>query len=277
MIDVSPEILSLIPFALTLLGAGLVAGVLAGLLGVGGGIVIVPVLFTVFPYMGVDPAHAMHLAVGTSLATIIPTSISSMRAHHRRGAVDWDVLKSWSLSIVVGVVIGTAIAAAVKGVVLTVVFATFATIMAVRLARQKDHSEKAAVLVGGWLRRALGFVIGALSVMVGIGGGTLSVPSLTACGYPVRRAVGTASAIGLVIALPGAIGFVVSGWGLENLPPLSLGYVNGAGFALIVPMTMIAAPWGAHLAHTLPPHWLRRGFAVFLLVTAARMFWSVFG
>ena len=265
----------LVAFAAVLLGTGLVAGVLAGLLGVGGGIVIVPVLFNLFPLLGIDEGVRMHLAVGTSLATIIPTSIMSMRAHHKRGGVDWDLLKSWAVAIAVGVIVGTIVGARAKGWVLTAVFGTVAIVVSINMAFRKEGMTVSDHLPTGLAKQAIAAVIGLFSVMMGIGGGTLTVPILSAFNYPIRRAVGTASAIGLIIAVPGTIGFIASGIGEAGLPPFSLGYANIVGFALIVPATMVSAPWGAKIAHAIKPEWLRKAFALFLFVTAARMFWSL--
>jgi len=267
----------LVLFAGVLLGTGLAAGVLAGLLGVGGGIVIVPVLFNLFPLLGIDDAVRMHLAVGTSLATIIPTSIMSMRAHHKKAAVDWSLLKSWAPAIAVGVLAGTVLGAHAKGWALTAVFATVAVLVSLNMAFRKEGMIVAERLPRGMIKQAMGAVIGLFSVMMGIGGGTLTVPTLSAFNYPIRRAVGSASAIGLIIAVPGTIGFITSGLGVANLPPFSLGYANVIGFALIVPATMTAAPWGAKIAHAIQPAILRKAFALFLFLTSARMFWSLLG
>jgi len=262
-------------FAAALLATGAIAGVLAGLLGVGGGIVIVPVLFLLFPFVGVESGVLMHLAVGTSLATIIPTSIMSARAHHKRGGVDFALLKSWGPAIFVGVIIGASFGAVAKGEVLTLIFAAVAILVAVNMAFRKEGMILADALPAGIARHALALVVGMFSVVMGIGGGTLSVPILTAFNYPIRRAVGTASAIGLIIALPGSISFILSGLGHPDLPPGSLGYANLAGFALIVPATMLMAPVGVRLAHTINPANLRKAFAFFLLLTSLRMFYSV--
>ncbi len=258
-------------FVAGLLLAGLAAGLIAGLLGVGGGIVIVPVLFHVFTELGLDPAIKMHLAVGTSLATIIPTAITSARAHDKRGSVDWALLKLWTPAVAVGVLAGTALAGVARGAVLTGVFAVVALAVAAKMALRRADSALADALPRPWAQRLIAAVIGGFSAMMGIGGGTLSVPTMTAFGYPIRHAVGTAAALGLVIAVPGTIGFVLSGWGRPGLPPLSLGYVNLAGFALIVPATMLAAPWGARLAHTISTDGLRKAFAAFLFLTSLRM------
>ena len=264
-------------FALALLGTGLVAGVLAGLLGVGGGIVIVPVLFNLFPLLGVDESVRMHVAVGTSLATIIPTSIVSARAHDRRGSLDADLLRSLAPSVVVGVLIGAALGGGASSALLTLVFAVVAILVALNMALRKDGMIIAEHLPTGAPRQAIGGVIGGFSVLMGIGGGTLSVPILSAFNVPIHRAVGTAAALGLVIGVPGAIGFVLAGWGVPERPPGSLGYVNMIGFALIVPATMLMAPLGARLAHAINASWLRRGFALFLALSAARMFAAALG
>jgi len=257
-----------------LLCAGLVAGMIAGMLGVGGGIVIVPVLSATLLLIGTPESVAMQVAVGTSLASIIPTSISSLRAHHSRGAVDADILKSWGPAVAVGVLMGAAVASSVKGPVLSAVFGVVALCVAIHMTvvsadvRLADHPPQ------GWLKNLIAGLIGLISSMMGIGGGSLTVPVLTLSNYPIRRAVGTSSALGLVIAVPGALGFVVGGWGAQGVPDLSLGYVNLLGLALIVPASMFTAPLGAKLAHTVPPGLLRRAFAVFLGLTSVKMLYT---
>jgi len=265
----------LLLFSGALLVTGLIAGVLAGLLGVGGGIVIVPVLFNIFLWLGIDESIRMHLAVGTSLATIIPTSIMSARSHFKRGGIDVDLLKSWGPAIFIGVLAGTYFGGNARGEVLTAIFASVALFVAANMALRKEGMVLAQSLPGGIARFVMGLVVGTFSVMMGIGGGTLSVPLLTAFNFPIRRAVGTASAIGFIIAVPGSIGFILAGLGEPSLPPLSFGYANLIGFALIVPMTMLMAPVGARIAHTIPPKALRLAFAFFLLVTSVRMFLSL--
>jgi uncharacterized membrane protein YfcA len=266
---------SLVAIVAALGAAGVVAGLLAGLLGIGGGIVIVPVLFHVFPLIGASPGPVMHAAVATSLATIVATSIASARAHYRRAAVDRDVLRALGPWVVAGVIVGTAVAGAVKGTVLTTLFALFALAIAANLALGREGYRLRDGLPGPLGRAGIGGTIGGVSSLLGIGGGILSVPALSACGYPIRTAVGTAAAIGLIIAIPGAIGFVVTGLDVPGRPPFSLGYVNLPGLALIVPATTLAAPWGARLAHTIRPTLLRRAFALFLVLTAIRMLASL--
>lgn len=257
-----------------LLLAGCTAGLLAGLFGVGGGTVLVPALFQVFIGYGYSPDTAMHLAVATSLATIIPTGISSARAHHWRGAVDKSVLRMLAPSVAVGALCGAAVSGYFKGLVLTMLFAVFASIIAALMLRGKKGFALVKQLPQGAGRHGLGAFIGSLSALLGIGGGTISVPTLAACGYAMPVAVGTGAALGLAIAVPGTLGFIISGWGAQGLPPFSLGYINLVAVAVIAPMSVLFAPQGAKLAHWLPEVWLRRGFAGFLLLVAGRMLYK---
>ncbi len=254
---------------------GLVSGTLAGLLGVGGGIVIVPLLFNVFPLFGIPEVIQMKLAVATSLATIIPTSIQSARKHHAKGAMDVSLLRSIWPSMLVGVALGTALAVYVHGDGLTLVFAVVALLVALNMGLSGVDSKITSSVPTGAGRQTIGLGIGGISAMMGIGGGTLGVPILSLCGVPIRSAVATSSAFGLIISIPATIGFILGGWGNPLLPPFSLGYVNLVGFALIVPTSLIATPWGVHLAHTIPPIWLKRAFGAFLLITSLRMFWKL--
>jgi len=269
--------MELAPFAAGLVVTGLVAGVLAGLLGVGGGIVIVPVLYHVFTLLGIDEAVRMHLAVGTSLGTIILTSIRSVRAHAKKGAVDWDMLKSWALPILVGVASGTLIAAYVGGDVLTAVFATIALAVAANLAFGKESWRLGTELPGKPAQYSVAGVIGMLSALMGIGGGTFAVSFMTLYGKNPREAVATSSGLGVLIAVPAVVGFIWAGWNDPLLPPFSLGYVNLIGMALIAPLSVLAAPWGAALAHAISPKALIRAFALFLALTSLQMFYRLFG
>jgi uncharacterized membrane protein YfcA len=264
-------------YAASLLATGVAAGFIAGLLGVGGGIVIVPVLYFVLGALGVDEEVKMHVAVGTSLSTIVFTSFASFRAHSRKGAVDFGLLRSWAPGIVAGVIIGSFLASIFSGEVLTAIFGTIALIVAIYMALSKPEWRVFAGLPAGILKHAVAAVIGTVSALMGIGGGTLSVPTLTLCGYPIHRAVGTAAAIGFAIGVPGTIGFIIAGWGREGLPPLSLGYVSLLGLILILPTSILLAPWGARAAHALPVRGLRIAFAAFLALTSARMLYSVWG
>jgi len=270
------DVMALIPLALGLVVTGIVAGILAGLLGVGGGIVIVPVLYYVFTVLGIDEAIRMHLAVGTSLGTIILTSIRSVRAHHKRGAVDWALLRSWALPILFGVVVGTLTAAYVSGRTLEAVFATVALIVAANMAFGRESWKLGESLPAYPFQAAIAWVIGLLSAMMGIGGGTFGVTVLTLYGRTAQQAVATSAGLGLLISVPGALGFVASGWGEPGLPPGSLGYLNFVGLILIVPLTVLAAPWGANLAHAISHTALKRAFALFLAITSIRMFYGIF-
>ncbi len=268
------DVQTLVQLAALLIVTGVVAGVIAGLLGVGGGLVIVPALDALFAYIGIDPAVRLHLAVGTSLATIIATGLSSARSHHAKGAVDWGLIKRWGPAILVGTLLGAWIASLLHGATLSAIFATVALLAAGNMLLGKADWTLAKQMPRGPFLWALGLLVGGVSAMMGIGGGTLSVPIMTLHGRPVRQAVGTSAALGLVIGVPGALGFIVTGWGVEGLPPWSLGYVSVIGFLAIVPTTVLAAPWGAKLAHWLPPTLLKKGFACFLLVMAAKFYWS---
>lgn len=259
-----------------LLATGAIAGVISGLLGVGGGIVIVPVLFFVFHGLDIEEDVLMHVAVGTSLATIIFTGFISARSHWKKGSVDTDLLKRWGPAVAVGVVVGTVIGGNVAGEVLTLVFAIVAALVAVNMALKPSEKAAKRAVPGTPVKELLGTVIGLFSVMMGIGGGTLSVPILSFFAYPIRKAVGTAAAIGLIIAIPGTIGYAWFGLGVDGRPPFSLGYVNLAGMLAIIPASMLTAPLGARIAHAIPPAALRYCFAAFLAITSMRMIYSLF-
>lgn len=265
-------IMDLLPLFGVLAVTGAIAGVLAGLLGVGGGIIVVPVLYSLLGFLDIDDSVRMHVSVGTSLASIVVTSIVSARSHHRRGAVDIDLLKSWGVFIVVGSVSGTLIASAVDGPVLSAIFAVIALLVALYMAFTPADFKIRDELPGAWLGRASGYGIGAISAMMGIGGGTLGVPYFNAFGFPVHRAVGTSAAIGLIVAVPATVGFVISGWGIPALPQASVGHVNLLGLILIAPFTSLTAPFGVRLAHRLSPRALKLSFAIFLFATSVRMF-----
>lgn len=250
---------------------GAVGGTLAGLLGVGGGLVIVPVFEFALSLAGVDASVRMHVAVATSLATIVPTSIASARAHSRRNAIDFAIIRYWAPWIVFGAIAGIVIAANVGAAFLAGVFAVVALAVAVKMALPLDERTLAADIPRGVLGPLIPLSIGTISTLMGIGGGTLSVPAMTLAGQPIHRAVGTSALFGLVIALPATLGYVISGWGQPLLPPGSLGYVNLLGFAVIAPATVLFAPLGARIAHALPRRRLSALFGLFLFVVAVRM------
>ena len=238
---------SLLLLGAAMLATGCVAGVLAGLFGIGGGIVIVPVLELTLGFVGVDPAIRMHIAVATSLATIIPTSLSSARAHAKRQAVDFALVKRWAPFVLVGALLGAWIAAQVHSSVLAIIFASVAFLVAAKMLFAPEGGNLTDDVPRGPLVFTIPAAIGCLSSMMGIGGGTFSVMTLTMFNQPIHRAVGTAALLGLVISLPGTIGFIITGWSDARLPPGSLGYVNLLGFALIAPATVLTAHRRRHL------------------------------
>lgn len=259
-----------------LLATGAVAGMLAGLLGVGGGIVIVPVLFVLFTALDIAGEVSMHVAVATSLATIIPTSISSARAHHSRGAVDPELLKLWAPLMFVGAGFGGYISQYINGEYLTAFFGGIALVVALNLANPNKIVIAERLPANPVKNGLIGVVIGTLSALMGIGGGTFSVPVLTLFSVPVHRAVGTAAAFGFVIAVPATLGFIYAGWGVEGRPPISLGYVNIPAALIIFSATILTAPLGARLAHAINARALKLAFAVFLAITSVRMLMEVF-
>lgn len=260
-----------IPTLLALVATGIFAGILAGLLGVGGGIVIVPVLFFLFQSFGVSPESAMVVATATSLATIVPTSISSIRSHHQKGNVDFELLKRWALFILIGVLAGSWLVTRVDGTWLTALFGVIATLSALNMLFRTGKSALFEQLPGKAGQTVMGSSIGFFSAMVGIGGGTISVPLLTLYNYPAHKAVGTAAAIGLIISLPGALTMLVIGSTPADTPIGTFGLVNLIGFLCIVPLTVLFAPVGASLAAKLDAGKLKKIFAVVLLITGLRM------
>lgn len=263
------------PFVVGMLVTGLVSGVAAGLLGIGGGAVIVPALGNALLLMGYDAEVVQHVAVGTSLAIIIPTGVMSARAHHRRGALDLGVLKLWAPLIVAGTFVGGLMAGWYSGDVLRIVFAAMAFLIAANIVfgfqtRLMGHLRGSAAT-----HRVSAFVVGYLSSLMGIGGGSLTVPTLVAFGQTMHKAVGTSAAIGVAIALSGTAGFLISGWGAANLPPLSLGYINLVALVLVGAMAAICAPLGAALAHRLEQKTLKYVFAIFLVAVGLNMLWKV--
>lgn len=260
----------LLPLLGVLATTGLVAGFAAGLLGVGGGIVTVPVLEYSLRFAQVPEEYRMHVAVATSLAAIIPTSISSTRAHHARGAVDWDLARRWALPMLLSAFAGSLLASHASMAVLAGVFGVVALLVAARMLLPLDHVAFAARLPAGVGGAALAAAIGSISAVMGIGGGTLAVPTLTLCGHPIHRAVGTAAFFGLLISVPGSLGYLLAGR-VPGLPWHTVGFVSLIGLLLIAPGAMLAATWGARAAHALSKWRLAQAFGAFLLVVGARM------
>ena len=255
---------------LAYLAIGAASGLLAGLFGVGGGVIVVPALILLFTQIGMGEAWIPHLAVGTSLAAIVGTGAASTYAHHGRGAVRWDLVARLAPGIVLGAWLGAAVAGIIPELWLTRLFAVFLTYVGIRmLVPRKIDRERTLPGPGGMWTTGGG--IGTLSALVGIGGGTLTVPFLSNRGIDIRKAVGTSAACGLPIAIAGAIGFMVVGWGREGLPDASTGFVYWPAVGAILLASMPTAPLGAHLAHRLPVALLKRLFGVFLLLIALRL------
>lgn len=253
---------------------GSFAGVLAGLLGVGGGLVIVPVLTFIFTAQHLPDAHILHLALGTSLASIMFTSVSSLRAHHQRGAVDWMVVRRITPGIMVGTFGGSWVAAQLSSSFLKAFFVIFLYYVATQMLlniKPKPHRQ----LPGVTALFGVGGVIGGVSSLVGIGGGSLSVPFLTWCNVAIHRAIGTSAAIGFPIALAGAVGYVVNGLSAQ-LPQFSLGFVYLPALVGVASASIVTAPFGAKLAHTLPVDRLKKIFALLLIIMGTKMLLSLF-
>jgi len=256
--------------SLILLAAGAGAGMLAGLLGIGGGIIVVPVLLPVFLAQGVPGDVVMQLAIGTSLATMSLTSLSSARAHHRRGAVLWPVVWRIAPGVVAGGLLGAALAEFLAARTLYLLFCVLMLVIGVEFM-VGDKSRARRGLPGGSGLAAAGVGIGTVAALMGIGGGSMMVPLFTWCSVPVRSAVGTSAAVGFPIALSGTAGFVLAGWGAAGLPPFTLGYVSGPALAGIVGASVAFAPLGARIAHAVPERVLKGVFGAFLLVVGLRM------
>lgn len=264
-----------------LLSLGSVAGFLAGLLGVGGGMILVPGLFMIFESMGqrldLHGFELMHLCVGTSLAIIIPTGYVSAKAHHKKGAVDLNLVRDLGISVVLGVTFGTFIASFVSGDTLKMIFATALLGLAFLMMTDPSRFKMGDTMPKNPLLGLMGIVIGTVSTLVGIGGATLSVPFMTMHGVAMHRAVGTASALGLVIAIPATLGFIYIGMDDNlTLPPYSLGYVNLLAWIMVIPASMYAAPYGARAAHRVSVRKLRRIFAMFMILVALNMWRKIF-
>ena len=269
------EIVGYWPFVLGLMATGVVSGIAAGLLGIGGGAIIVPALSNALLLLGYDAEVVQHVAVGTSLAIIIPTGIMSARSHHKRGAVDMSVFRLWVPFIVAGTFIGGLMAGWYSGNVLRIVFAVMAFVIALNIVTGLQTKVMGHLHGSGLTHRISAFVVGYISSLMGIGGGSLTVPTLVAFGSSMHTAVGTSAAIGVAIALSGTLGFVISGWGETGLPPISLGYVNLMALVLVGVLAAVFAPVGAALAHRLDQKTLKYVFAAFLVAVGLNMLWKV--
>ncbi len=266
----------LILLAVALVAAGAVTGVLAGIFGVGGGAVIVPVLYELFRIMGVGEDVRMPLCVGTSLAIIIPTSISSYKAHLKRGTVDKDILRAWAVPVIVGVILGSIAARWAAPAVFKVVFVLVAGVNATRLIGNLNW-KLGDDMPKGMLLRAYGFVTGLMSALMGIGGGQISNMLMTFHGRPIHQAVSTSAGLGVLISIPGAIGYMAAGFDKAGLPPLSVGFVSLLGFILFSPVSVFTAPIGVKIAHAMSKRSLELAFGIFLGLVSLRFVFSLLG
>lgn len=267
----------LIMLVAALIAAGLVAGFLAGLLGIGGGGVLVPVLYEVFGIVGVEQDVRMHMALGTTLAAIVATSVRSFMAHRARGAVDVELLKRVAPWIVAGVLGGVLTAKASSGDTLKWIWAIAASVVALKMALGREDWGLGSRLPSFPWPEIGAAAIAYISTLMSIGGATFVVPALTLYGYAILPAVATASGVGPMIAIPGTLGYMWAGWGVEGLPAYSLGFVSVIGAALIIPASVFAAPFGVSLAHSIPRRRLELAFAAFLAFVALRFFADLLG
>ncbi|MCU7907112.1 MAG: sulfite exporter TauE/SafE family protein [Candidatus Thiodiazotropha sp. (ex Epidulcina cf. delphinae)] len=255
---------------LLLLLLGSIVGLIAGLFGIGGGLIIVPALIWGLPLVNVNPAHTAHMAVGTSLATIVITSLSSIRAHHKRGGVIWSDFRVLTPGLLLGAWMGGVVAGQLNGEVLQRFFGLFALAVGVSMLRA-GVGRAGDLRMTKWAKGSVAALIGGISAVAGIGGGSMTVPFLHAAGVEMKRAVATSSACGLPIALSGAASFIVAGWDLQALPTYSSGYVYWPAALVIVLTSSLLAPVGAGLAHRLPELRLKRIFALFLMLIGAKL------
>jgi uncharacterized membrane protein YfcA len=264
-----PDLAALLPMVLLLLAIGAFAGIIAGLLGVGGGIVLVPAFFYTFSHLGYAGPQLMQVCVATSLATIVFTSVRSVLAHSRKGAVDWAILRGWAPFIIAGAVLGVLAASSLKSAALLAIFGALGLIVGLYMAFGRASWRLGTAMPGGILRSALAGSVGFLSVLMGIGGGTFGVPLMSLYSVPIHRAVATASGFGIMIALPSVIGFLLLP--VAGAPPYTLGAVNLPAFLTVMATTMTTTTWGVKLAHAMDPRPLKRVFAGFLIIVALNM------
>ncbi|WP_120633248.1 sulfite exporter TauE/SafE family protein [Ruegeria sp. EL01] len=272
-----PETMLLAQMLGLLLVIGALAGVLAGLLGVGGGIVLVPAFFYTFQTLGYGGPQLMQLCLATSLATIIVTSIRSVLAHNKKGAVDWDILRGWGPGIAIGAIFGVLAASALRTEALQALFGVLGMVIGAYLGLGRSKWRLGDAMPKGFRRAALSPSVGFLSVLMGIGGGSFGVPLMSLYNTPIHRAVATAAGFGVIIAVPSVFGFLFLDINADHRPPWTIGAVNLVAFGIVVAMTMITAPWGVKLAHAMDPKPLKRVFAVFLTLVALNMLRKALG
>ncbi len=254
-----------------LLVIGAFSGVIAGLLGVGGGIVLVPAFFYAFGYLGYDNPQLMQICLATSLATIIVTSIRSVSAHNRKGAVDWQILRTWAPGIMLGAAFGVFVATGLRTQTLQAIFGGLGIIVGLYLGLGRSDWRLASAMPGPATRAVLSPALGFLSVLMGIGGGSFGVPLMSLYGQPIHRAVATASGFGVMIAVPSVAGFLFATVAPEGRPPLTIGAVNLVAVGVVLAVSLQTTSYGVKLAHAMDPKPLKRVFAVFLTVVALNM------
>ena len=272
-----PDTVLLLQMLVMLLFIGALAGVLAGLLGVGGGIVLVPSFFYAAQTLGYGGPKLMQMCLATSLATIIVTSTRSVLSHNRKGAVDWTILRGWGPGIAVGAVVGVLVASSLRSSTLQGLFGVLALIIGFYMAFGKSDWRLGEEMPKGIKRAALSPVVGFLSVLMGIGGGSFGVPLMSLHGTPIHRAVATAAGFGVIIAVPSVLGFMLLPVDPASQPPYSIGAVNIPTFLVVIAMTLMTAPLGVKIAHAMDPKPLKRVFAVFLIVVALNMLRKAMG
>lgn len=266
----------LVWLVLALVVAGVATGFFAGLLGIGGGGVLVPVLFETFTFLDVPDSIRMHMVLGTSFAVIVPTAISSFRGHLKKGAVDTAVLRRLAPFVVAGVLSGIVLVSSVSGAALKWVWIVCGSFLAIKMALGREDWRLADDVPNNGLVRLAAFLIGLISTLMSIGGGMFLVSLFTLCGWSILKAVATSSGFGPFIAVPGLIGYVWAGWGNPELPPMSLGFVSVLGAAIIIPASVLAAPLGVRVAHGISRRKLELAFAAFLAFVAVRLLISTF-
>ena len=249
-------------------------GFVAGLFGIGGGLITVPFLFYIFNSLGIDQAYVMHLAVGTSFAIIIPTSIVSVLTHHKFKSVDFDIVKSYGIFVVLGVIFGTLFAATLKTKTLVLFFAIVIFLLSIYLLLLKEKEKNVSLKINLYLKIILGSIVGFISAPMGIGGAVMNVPILTFFGYSINRAIGSAAAIGFLIAVFGALGFLISGTYLKTNIPLSIGFLNIPAFLIFIPITTFMARIGAKTVHSIDKNRISKYFGVFLLIIAVKFLYE---
>lgn len=265
----------LMTFGAVALAVGAVSGLLAGLFGIGGGAIIVPILYQALGLLGVDDTVRMHISVGSSLAIIVPTSIQSFRAHLKRGAVDMAYLKAIAAPLIGGVLAASLVASHISSGGLRVIFAILAFVVALRLLFNRESWRIGTDIPGFPLRGIVGALIGFFSTLMGIGGGVLNNTFMTLFGRPMHQAVATSSGVGVLIAIPGTIGYIWAGWGNPLLPVASTGFINWIAVALIIPIALVVTPYGVRIAHALKKRQLEIGFGLFCIFVSVRFFLSL--